>query len=171
MQSGMMGGMMGGSNGSLVGGFSGHNHNLNIVPIALSLYYVLPINPNIDVYMLGGGGYYVASYKDQSNQNESAFGPHVGLGFEFKVAKRIAIVAEGLYRSAKLKGFTGELHEGFGEGMGGEYEEGFWHFHHHEDDWHFHQEFEEMQPILADVPPFDISLNGISLRVGIKFGF
>ncbi|NOR15631.1 MAG: hypothetical protein GQ544_08005, partial [Candidatus Aminicenantes bacterium] len=97
--------------------------------------------------------------------------PHIGLGFDFKVAKRIAIVAEGLYRFAKLKGFSSELHEGFQEGMEDVNQEGFWHFHHHEADWHFHEEYENAQQMLTDVPPFNISLNGISLRVGIKFGF
>lgn len=55
--------------------------------------------------------------------------------------------------------------------MEGEHEEGFWHFHHHEEEWHFHGQNENEQQMIMDVPPFDISLNGISLRIGIKFGF
>jgi opacity protein-like surface antigen len=172
MQGGMMGGMMGGMNGDFMGGFSEHNHNLSVIPLTLSLYYVLPVSPKLDMFMFGGGGYYIGSYKDQTSQNESAFGPHIGVGIDFKIADRITVVAEGLYRFANLKGFTCELHEGFREGMDGEeHEEGFWHFNHHEEEWHFHEEHENEQQMLMDSPPFDISLNGISLRIGIKFGF
>lgn len=168
---GMHGGMMGGTNGDFMGEFSEHNHNLRVIPLTISLYYVLPVSPKLDMFMFGGGGYYIGSYKDQTSQDESAFGPHIGLGLDWKITDRITIVAEGLYRFANLKGFTSELHEGFREGMEGEHEEGFWHFHHHEDEWHFHEEHENEQEILMDVPPFDISLNGISFRIGIKFGF
>ncbi len=169
---GMKGGMMGGMNGDFMGGFSDHNHNLSVIPLTLSLYYVFPINPKLDIFMLGGAGYYLGSYRDQATQNNSSFGPHVGLGIDIKVTDRIAIVAEGFYRFANLKGFTCELHEGFREGMEGEeHEEGFWHFNHHEEEWHFHGEHENQQEILMDVPPFNISLNGISLHIGIKFGF
>jgi opacity protein-like surface antigen len=175
-----MDGGFGGMHGSITGsmssesndGFSGHDHSFRVIPITLSLYYVLPVNPSLDIFMLGGGGYYFGSYRDQSTQNQSAFGPHVGLGIDFKIADRIAVVAEGLYRFANLKGFTSELHEGFREGMEGEgHEDGFWHFHHHVEEWHFHEEHENEQQMLMDVPPFDISLNGVSLRIGIKFWF
>jgi opacity protein-like surface antigen len=172
MQGNMMGGMIGGMGSEIMGGFSGHGHSLKVVPFTLSLYYVLPINPKLDIFMLGGTGYYLGSYKDQTSQNESAFGPHVGVGIDFEIADRITVVAEGLYRFANLKGFTSELHEGFRQGTADEeHEEGFWHFHHHEEEWHFHEEHENGQQILMDVPSFNISLNGISLRIGIKFGF
>jgi opacity protein-like surface antigen len=168
----MHGGMMGGSNAGFMGGFSEHTHNFRIIPLTLSLYYVLPINSKLDVFMQGGGGYYIGNYKDQSDQSQDAFGPHLGMGFDFKVADRITIIAEGNYRFVNLKGFSSELHQGFREGMGGEeHEEGLWHFHHHEEEWHFHEEHEDAQQMLTDVPPFDLSLNGISLRVGIKFLF
>lgn len=167
----MRGGMMGNMGGGMMGGFSGHSHSVKIIPITLSLYYAFPINPKLDAFILGGGGYYIGSYQDQSIQNQSSFGPHVGLGLNFELSDRIAIIAQGLYRSSTLKGFTSEMHEGFREGMEGEHEDGFWHFHHHEEEWHFHEEYESEQQLLIDAPPFDISLNGISLSVGIKFGF
>lgn len=172
MQGGMMSDMMGGMNGDYMGGFSEHNHSLRVIPLTLSLYYVLPVNPKLNMFMFGGGGYYIGSYNDQASQNDNVFGPHIGVGIDFKIADRIIVVAEGLYRFANLKGFTSELHEGFREGMEGEeHEEGFWHFHHHDEEWHFHEEHENEQQMLMDVPPSNISLNGISLRVGIKFLF
>ncbi len=167
----MQGGMMGNMRGGIMGGFSGHNHDLKTIPITLSLLYVLPINSKLDVFMMGGGGYYFGSYKDQSTQNKSSFGPHIGLGLDLKVSDRVVIVAGGLYRFVSLKSFMSELHEGFRQGMEGEHEEGFWHFHHHDNDWHFHEEHENEQQMLMDVSTFNISLNGISLRIGIKFLF
>jgi len=74
--------------------------------------------------------------------------------------------------SLNLKGFTSELHEGFREGMEGEeHEEGFWHYHHHEGEYYFHESQENQEQMMIDTPPFDISLNGFSIRAGIKFGF
>ncbi len=169
---GNSGGMMGSMNLNIMGGFSGHNHSLKVVPITLSMYYVLPLGPELDIFMFGGAGYYLGSYRDQATQNEGSFGPHAGLGADFKLSDRIAIVAEGVYRFVSLNGFVSELHEGFREGMEGEeHMEGFWHFHHHDNQWHFHEEHENEQHMLIDVPPFDIGLNGISLRIGIKFMF
>ncbi len=55
--------------------------------------------------------------------------------------------------------------------MEGEHEVGFWHFHHYDGEWYFHEDIESEKQMLMDAHPFDISLNGISLRVGIKFGF
>lgn len=165
---GISGGMMGG----MTGGFSGYNHDFKVIPLTFSLYYVLPINSNLDVFMLSGGGYYLGYFRDISTQRENAFGPHAGIGFDFKVTDRIAIVAEGIYRFINLKNFTSELHPGFIEGtQSEEHEEGFWHFHHDHGDWYFHEEHEDQTQMMMDTSPFNISLNGFSIRAGIKFGF
>lgn len=55
--------------------------------------------------------------------------------------------------------------------MGGQHEDGFWHFNHHQDDWHFHEEHEDEIHMLNDSSPFNISLNGFSIRAGVKFSF
>lgn len=168
----MPGGMMGGMNEFMWGGFSGHRHNMKTIPVTLSLYYILPLNHKFDVFMMGGGGYYFASYKDRSTQKKSSFGPHFGFGLNFRVSGRIAIVAQGIYRFVSLDGFMSELHEGFLQDLeSGEHVEGFWHFHYRDEAWHFHEEHESEQQTLYDVAPFDISLNGIALRVGIRFLF
>ncbi len=165
---GVSGGMMGG----MSGGFSGHRHEFRVIPITLSLYYILPVNPRMDIFMVGGGGYYLGSFEDVSSQDHNAFGPHAGLGIDFKITDRIVIGAEGVYRFVNLKGFESELHPGFREGLPGEdHEEGFWHFHHGQGDYHFHGSEEDEGQMFLDSSPFDISLNGFSLRAGIKFKF
>jgi len=169
---GSVGGMSGGMMGGMTGSFSGHNHDFKVVPLTFSLYYLLPVNPKLDVFMTGGGGYYLGSFRDISTQRENAFGPHAGIGFDFKVADRIAIVAEGIYRFINLKNFTSELHPGFRDGaQSEEHEEGFWHFHHDHGDWHFHEEHEVQDQMMMENSFYNISLNGFSIRAGIKFGF
>jgi len=169
---GMSGGMMGGHMGGQTDGFSGENHDFRVIPITLNLYYILPVNNKLGIFMVGGGGYYLSSYRDISTQEENSFGLHAGFGFDLEVADRIKIVAEGNYRFAKLKGFASELHPGFREGMeGGGQEEGFWHYNHDQGEYHFHGSQEDHAQMMVDSPPFNISLNGFSLRAGIKFRF
>ena len=165
---GMMGGMMSGQTGS----FSGGGHSFRVIPITLSLYYVLPINHKLDIFMVGGGGYYLSFFRDMSTQEKNAFGPHAGFGFDLEIADRIKIVAEGIYRFINLEGFTSELHQGFRGGMeGGGQEEGFWHYNHDQGEYHFHGSQEDQAQIMIDCPPYSISLSGFSLRAGIKFRF
>ncbi|NIM89423.1 MAG: hypothetical protein GTO17_00560 [Candidatus Aminicenantes bacterium] len=167
-QGGMMGGMMDGQGI----GFSGHQHIFRTVPLTLSLYYLVPLNPRADIFMVGGGGYYLSSFRDISSQNKSAFGPHVGFGTDIEIGARILVVVEGIYRFINLKDFVSELHPGFREGMEGEeHEEGFWHYHHHDQQWHFHEQHKDPDQMMMDIPNFNISLNGFSLRAGLKFSF
>lgn len=164
-------GMTAGMMGEMTGGFSGHSHQFRAIPITLSLYYTQPLNQKLDVFFFGGGGYYMGSYEDISKQEKKAFGPHAGLGVDFRITRRVVISAEGSYRFIRLKGFASDLHRGFREGMQGErHEEGFWHFHHNQQEWHFH-EIHEDDFMLGDVAPFDIDLTGFSLRLGMKFYF
>ena len=169
---GNTGGMGGGMMEGMGGDFSEHNHDFKVIPITVSLYYVLPVNHKLDIFMVGGAGYYLSSFRDISTQEKNAFGPYAGFGFDFKMADRVMIVAEGIYRFVNLRGFTNELLPGFREGMEGEeHEEGFWHYNHSHGEYHFHESHEDQAQMMLDSPPFNISLNGFSLRVGIKFSF
>ncbi len=169
---GLSGGMMGGMMGGRTGGFYDDGHDFRVIPLTLNLYYILPVNHKLDIFMVGGGGYYLSFFRDVSTQERNAFGPHAGFGFDLKIADRIKIVAEGIYRFVNLKGFTSELHPGFREGMEGEeHEEGFWHYNHGQGEYHFHEFHEDQAQMMIDSPPYNISLNGFSLRVGIKFRF
>lgn len=100
---------MGGHGGGMMGGFSGHNHHLQVLPVTLSPYYRLPVNSKVNVFMIGGGGYYLGAYRDVTTQWEGVFGPHVGLGFDFSLAENIGLVAEGVYRFATFGNFSSEI--------------------------------------------------------------
>ncbi len=170
--SGNFGEMTGGMMGGILGSFSGHRHQFRVIPLTLSLYYILPINPRVDVFMVGGGGYYIGSFRDISTQDRNAFGAHTGFGIDFKVTDRIVVGAESTYRFVNLKNFKSELHPGFREGTEGEdHIEGSWHFHHHQQEWHFHEIHAEEEPIIVELFPFNVNLNGFSFRAGIKFRF
>jgi len=169
---GLSGGMMGGMMGGQTDGFYGDGHDFRVIPLTLNLYYILPLNQKLDIFMVGGGGYYLSFFRDVSTQERNAFGPHAGFGFDLEIADRIKIVVEGIYRFINLKGFTSELHPGFREGMeGGGQEEGFWHYNHSMGEYHFHESYEDQAQMMTDSPLYNISLNGFSLRAGIKFRF
>lgn len=166
---GMSAGMMGRSMDGLSGGLEGHGHSFRMIPITLNLYYVHPIQPGLNVFMVGGGGYYLGSFRDVSTQEKSAFGPHLGAGIDLCLAKKVALVGQAVYRFVSLKNFSSELHPGFRVGEEG-HEEGFWHYHHGHEEWHFHYIYEEGQ-MMDNASLFNISLNGFSLRFGVRFLF
>jgi hypothetical protein len=169
---GNSGGMSGGMMGSQMSGFSGYTHDFRAIPLTLNLYYVLPVSSRLDIFMVGGGGYYMSSFRDISTQEKSAFGSHAGFGFDLEVAERVIILIESLYRFVSLGEFVNELHPGFREGMAGVgSEEGFWHYNHSLGEYHFHVSSEDQTQMMGDSPPFSISLNGFSFRAGIKFRF
>ncbi len=172
MSRGRNGGMMHNSMHGMIGGFLGHKHDFSAIPLTASLYYVLPASSRIDIFMSGGAGFYWASFNDISRQKKNAFGPHAGLGAEYKITNRITAAVHGLYRFVNLEGFKSELHPGFREGMEENgHEEGNWHFHHNEDEYHFHEMHDDPDQMMGESSPFNISLSGFSLRAGIKFVF
>ena len=167
----IMGGMMGGALIRDVGGFMGYSQDLKIVPITLSLYYVLPVSRRVNAFMTGGTGYYLSWFRDVSTQEKSALGFHAGLGFEFKLSERVRIVTEGLYRFANFRGFRSELQPGFFRNEEGETLEGYWHFHHDQNDYRFHGMDEDWEEMMNDTGPFDINISGMSMRAGLRFSF
>jgi len=166
-----MGGMMTGSMMGAERGFIGFSQNLKVVPLTLSFYYMLPVSRRANAFMTGGAGYYWSRFRDVSTQEKSAFGFHAGLGFELKLSERVGVVAEGLYRFVKFRGFRSELRPGFFKAESGEIREGYWHFHHDENEYRFHGMDEAWEQMMTDTGPFDINLSGVSLRAGLRFSF
>jgi len=167
----MLGGMMGGSLIRDGGGFIEYAQDLKVVPLTLSLYYILPVSRSANAFMTGGFGYYLSRFRDVSTQKKSAFGFHAGIGFEFKLSERVRIVTEGLYRFVNFRGFRSELREGIFIDEGGEIRTGYWHFHHDQNDYLFHGMEEDWAEMMTDTGPFDINLSGMSLRAGLRFSF
>ncbi len=167
---GGLGPMSGGMRGSSRESFSDHSQDFRVIPLTISLYYTIPVRPNMDIFMVGGAGYYLGSLRDISTQRKNGFGPHAGFGFNFKLVDRIVIVTEGIFRFVSLQNFTSELYPGFRDNTN-EQVEGFWHFNHSHEEWHFHEEHGDLVRMMNDTPLFDISLNGFSFRAGLRFSF
>jgi len=102
--------------------FWGQNDNrlesgrdFHIMPLSLNLYYVLPLGRRWSIFMNGGGSYYFGSFRGVSEkQNKNAWGGQAGLGVEFRLANRIHLVAEGSYRFAEFHGLHTQQPQGLG---------------------------------------------------------
>ena len=89
--------------------------DFHIMPLSLNLYYVLPMGHRWSIFMGAGGSYYFGSFRGVSEkQNKNAWGGQAGLGVEFRLANRIHVVAEGSYRFAEFHGLHTEQPQGLG---------------------------------------------------------
>lgn len=99
MQTGFMGwnsDVIGPQNGGL---------NARILPLSLNLYYGLPIGRKWSVFMSGGGSYYFGSFAGPAgDQHKRAWGGQAGLGVEYRIAQSIQLVAEAAYRFVEFHG-------------------------------------------------------------------
>jgi len=73
-------------------------------PLALNLYYILPVGRAWSVFLSGGGAFYFGSFEEPglSTQNKNAFGGQAGAGLELRLANRVRLVAEGGYRFVRF---------------------------------------------------------------------
>jgi hypothetical protein len=88
-----------------------------------------------------------------------------------RIARNVLVVGEASYRFARFKGFRPDPHPGFDLDEQGHPMEGFWYFDQADDRYHFRLDDGHMDEFMRSVPSFDISLNGFSLRAGLRFGF
>jgi hypothetical protein len=169
---GGMGGMMGGSMmGGMNNGASGFGRVFRSIPLTLTAYYLRPLNPATDVYILAGGGYYPTTLRDVSSQKKSAFGPHAGLGVDFRLARNVLLEAEGIYRFVNLKGFRSQVHPGFLADAQGQRMQGFWYYDYGDGQPHFLSSQMDMDQMMRAMPSYGVKLNGFSLRAGLDFRF
>jgi hypothetical protein len=93
-------------------------------PLVLTGYYFIPLNKKLRLYVRGGGGYAWAKYVNREGKKlesaekinyfglmrASSSGPVYlgGIGIIFETEVGVRFFLEGLVRSAKIKGFTGE---------------------------------------------------------------
>ena len=168
---GMMGGMMGGLMDGQGGISMGLDHRFRATPLTLTAYLRRPLGYSAGVTLQGGIGYYFSSYRDISLQRKQAFGPHFGLGADFRIARNVLIVGEVGYRFVSIKGFRVDLHPGFDLDEQGHRMDGFWYLDQGDGRYHFRLDDGHMDEFMRDLPAFDISLSGFSLRGGLRFGF
>jgi len=141
-----------------------------IMPLSLNLYYGVPIGRKWTVFMNGGGSVYFGSFEGPTgDQHKRAWGGQAGLGLEYRVAPSIQLVAEAAYRFVEfhdilvrniqpdspwqmIMPFLGTIlksdHGAVADFLRGELVQ------------------------LAPKPTrsTDMNLNGLSLRMGVKFG-
>jgi hypothetical protein len=168
---GLMGGMMGGMMNGQGNITMGIDHSFRSTPLTLTAYLRRPISHTVGIVLLGGFGYYWGRYQDVSVQTKEAFGPHFGLGADFRIARNVLVVGETSYRFVRFEGFQVGAHPGFDLDVQGHPVEGFWYFDQSDDRYHFRLEDGYMNEFMSGLSPFDISLNGLSLRAGLRFGF
>ena len=169
--SGLMGGMMGGmmdGQGSITMGL---DHSFQSTPLTLTAYLRRPLSPSAGVTLLGGVGYYWARYRDINTQRKEAFGSHLGLGADLRIARRVLVVGEVGYRFVRFSGFRVDSHPGFDFDAQGHSLAGFWYFDQADSRYHYHLDDGHMDEFMSGLPSFDINLNGFSLRAGLRFGF
>jgi hypothetical protein len=93
-------------------------------PLVLTGYYFIPLHSKIQIYVRGGGGYAWARYVNREAkkiesaekynyfqlERGSASGPiyYAGIGFVYETDVGVHFFVEGLARSAKIDGFSGE---------------------------------------------------------------
>jgi opacity protein-like surface antigen len=105
--------------------------NFSAIPITLNLHYYQPVGPKLRFDLHGGLGYYLTrlsfsshdvlsdQFFDMLSENwtedivfkstKGGFGFQGGIGIEFDVTPKIAIVLDGSGRFASVSGFKGEF--------------------------------------------------------------
>jgi hypothetical protein len=166
-----MGGMMDGMGGDVNQGVPGFRNDFRSIPLTATAYYLRPVSPYLKLYLLGGAGYYISTFRDMTSQTKSSFGPHLGLGMEFRAARGILLTAEALYRFVTIKNFRPELHAGHSLDDHGQHMEGFWSYDYMQERFQFHADGQDMNEIMRNLVPFDVRLSGFALRAGLRFGF
>ncbi len=134
------------------GYLQGYRQDFRIIPLSLNVYYDLPLGRRWDIFASGGGSYYFGSFRGANErQDKNAWGGQGGLGLEFRLTRRLQLVAEGNYRFAKFHGvdilqpteqmpLTDDSADACGKKTGG-------------------------------LPHIRMDLNGFSFRASVKFGF
>jgi len=129
-------------------GLVGYRDDFRLMPLSLKAYYVLPLAHKLSIFMSGGGTYYIGWFHGVAGPHDNnAWGGQGGLGFEYRLTRRIGLVAEGNYRFVSFGGFkrlvpvvSSPAAEGASE------------------------------TVTYVTQRFPMDLNGISLSVGIRFG-
>jgi hypothetical protein len=163
------------------------------IPIKLSGYYFIPLGEKMKMFVKAGLGYYIATikYRIQAEEMElgetflevqtgkakdNGFGIHGGLGVEYQIATNLDLFVEGMGRYVNLNDWDVENNTTLP--WGGFYETGkFWYadvYNEATDKYYgsitLAEEMPE-RPELKNVRMAEISLSGITFRIGIKIRF
>lgn len=108
---------------------------INAIPILLGLKYEILLSDKIGIFLKGCVGYYFANYSGISREDQSGadkgydwyiykeegrsggFGFQGGLGFEYRVNRKLALVIEGCGRHANIDGFKVDYRDEYSYGL------------------------------------------------------
>lgn len=139
------------------------NRDFRVIPVTLNAYYILPGGGKWNLFMSGGGSYNFAALRGPAEiQHKRAWGGQAGMGLEFRLGAKIQVTAEGGYRFVRFHGFEApRVNPTILLGDAGPLE-----------NWIRRGMNALINGFFAPEPPrrFDISLNGFSCRLGLKFG-
>jgi opacity protein-like surface antigen len=162
-------------------------------PIKLSGYYFIPLGEKINIFAKAGVGYYIAKlkYKIQVEETllddtyleqqtgeatDNGFGFHGGLGVEYRIATNFDLFVEGTGRYVNLKDW--DVENNTTSSWGNSYETGkFWYADEYNDGTDKYYASLEISkempegPELKNVRKAEISLSGITFRLGVKIRF
>lgn len=162
-------------------------------PIKLSGYYRLPFGSNMNAYLKAGVGYYSAKiaytirneeellgivvYEQQDGEaKDNGLGFHGGLGWEMRVAQNVAFFVEGTGRYVNLKDW--DVENTTTSSSGKHFETGkFWHAEEYNPEsgkfyaslFLFKEEPDD--PGLRNARKAEISLSGLTMKLGVKVSF
>jgi len=75
-----------------------------IMPLSLNLYYGLPLGRKWAIFMNGGGSLYFGSFEGPTgDQHKRALGIQAGLGIDYRIAPSIQLMAEAAYRFVEFR--------------------------------------------------------------------
>lgn len=163
------------------------------IPIKLSGYYFIPVGEKMKVFVKAGVGYYIAKIKyniqveeklldntfveqQTGEAKDNGFGFHGGLGVEYRIATNFDLFVEGAGRYVNLKDWDVENNTTLP--WSSHYETGkFWYADEYEETTDKYYGtllvYKEMPegPELKNVRKAEISLSGITFRMGVKIRF
>jgi hypothetical protein len=125
-----------------------NREDFRLMPLSLNAYYFLPVAHKLSIFMSGGGSYYIGWFHGASSPHDkNAWGGQGGIGFEYRLTRRIGLVIESNYRFVSFGGFkrlVPVVSNPAGEGAS--------------------------ETVTYVTQRDRMDLNGINLRAGIKFG-
>jgi len=128
----------------------GPGRNYQIMPISLNLYYVLPLGRRWNLFASGGGSFYFGWFHGADiREHKTTWGGQGGLGAEYRLSRRLSLIAQGEYRFAEF-GRLAKLSPEAAAAMSAA------------DQNDADREMKRLS---------HVALNGVSFHLGAKFGF
>jgi hypothetical protein len=81
----------------------GPRQSYRIVPVTLNVYYFLPLGRRWNLFAGGGGSVSFGSFHGLDvREHRTAWGGQAGLGAEYRLSRRLTLIAQGEYRLAEF---------------------------------------------------------------------